>query len=139
MPTQKEWQEAYDEAFAESLIPGRYQYLYAADALVLESWLDCPEDQRPDELPDGGEVQYFMDGFIADLDDEAGFSLWYEKGWAGLMQDKNGRLPHWHTWFYWARFHEDESEMDEHFVKQCHDRDMPLPQWYLDRQKEYEE
>ena len=129
MASEKEWREAYDEAMKGCSEKGRYEYLYAAEELVLNSWLDCPLEDRPDELPDGGDVQYFMDGFIADLDDEVGFSLWYHGGREAMME-KDGKLPHIHTWFYWARFHEDAEEMNDYFVSQCEDRDIPLPHWY---------
>jgi len=129
MASEKEWREAYDEAMKGCSEKGRYEYLYAAEELVLNSWLDCPLEDRPDELPNGGDVQYFMDGFIADLDDEAGFSLWYHGGREAMME-KEGKLPHIHTWFYWARFHEDDEEMNDYFVSQCEDRDIPLPHWY---------
>ena len=136
MATEQEWQAAYDEASRQAAKGGRWQYTYEAEALVLQSWLDCPLDERPRELPDGYDVDYFMDGYIADLDLEAGFNLWYDKGWQGLCVDDDGKLPHIHTWFYWARFGEDEGQMTEHFVKQCHDLGRPLPQWYLDEQEE---
>ena len=132
MATEQEWKEAYAEALEGCSVKGRYEYLYAGAELVIHSWLECPLEDRPEELPNGGDVNYFMDGYIADLDDEAGFSLWYEGGREALMEDENGKLPHIHTWFYWARFHEDAYEMNEHFAAQCEDKDMPLPQWYQD-------
>ena len=132
MATEKEWNEAYAEALAGCSEKSGYEYLYAGEELAIGSWLECPLEDRPDELPDGGDVNDFMDGYIADLDDEAGFSLWYEGGRESLMEDEDGKLPHVHTWFYWARFHEDAWEMNEHFANQCKDKDMPLPQWYLD-------
>jgi len=132
MATEREWQEAYDEASAQASESGRYQYLYAGEALVLESWLDCSPEDRPESLPDGYDVNYFMDGYIADLDDEAGFSLWYEGGREALMEDENGKLPHIHTWFYWARYHEDAEDMNDHFADRCRDKDVSLPQWYQD-------
>ncbi len=136
MATQAEWEAAYDEARMQANKKGRWQYTYEGEALVLESWLDANPDERPQQLPDGYDVDYFMDGYIADLDLAAGFTLWYAKGWQGLCVDADGNLPHCHTWFYWARFGEDEGQMTEHFVKQCRDLDRPLPQWYLDEMDE---
>ena len=129
MATEQEWQTAYDEATAGSNEPGRFQYVYAGQLLSLEGWMDTPLDQRPDELPDGDDDQYVLDGYISDLDDEAGFSLWYEGGVEALMET-DGKLPHIHTWMYWARFHEDTEEMNDHFISQCDDKDMSYPAWY---------
>ena len=129
MATEKEWQEAYDEAYRNSIIPGRYQYLYAGEALALEGWLDCNPDERPDELPDGDDVDDMLDGYIGDLDDEAGFTLWYEGGREALME-KDGKLPHIHTWMYWARYHEDADEMNDYFLSVCNDKGISYPDWY---------
>lgn len=131
MATDLEWREAYDEASTQASKGGRYQYLYAAEAMVLESWLGCPEDERPSDLPDGGDIDYHLDGYIADLDDEAGFSLWYQGGTDALCEDADGKLPHIHTWFYWARYHEDLDEMNDYFISVCEDRDLPVPAWYV--------
>ena len=129
MATEKEWQEAYDEAYRHSNEPGRYQYIYAGELLALEGWMDACEDQRPDELPDAYDVQHILDGYIADLDDDAGFSLWYVGGWEALMEE-DGKLPHIHTWMYWARYHEDEDDMNNYFLSVCKDRDITPPSWY---------
>ena len=131
MATDKEWKDAYDEASRHANESGRFQYIYAGEVLALEGWMDVPMVQRPDELPDAYDVESILDGYISDLDDEAGFSLWYHGGREAMME-KDDKLPHCHTWFYWARFHEDAWEMNEHFANQCKDTDMPLPQWYLD-------
>ena len=132
MATEQEWNQAYEEAYKNSLEPGRYQYLYAGECLALEGWMDAPMDQRPDTLPDDYDVLYILDGFIADLDDEAGFSLWYEGGIDALCEDENGKLPHIHTWFYWARYHEDRDEMNDHFLSQCQAKGLPAPKWTED-------
>ena len=129
MATEKEWQEAYDKALAGSAESGRYQYIYAGELLALEGWMDAPMDQRPDELPDAYDADYILDGYIADLDDEAGFTLWYEGGCESLMET-DGKLPHIHTWMYWARHHEDEEEMNDYFLSVCDDKDISYPSWY---------
>ena len=128
MATELEWSEAYDKAVKGASEPGRYQYVYAGEQLVLGSYLDCPLEDRPSELPDGDDICYHLDEYIADLDDDAGFSLWYDNGIEALYES-DGKLPDIHTWFYWARYHEDTEELNNYFISVCEDRNLPLPQW----------